>query len=292
MIKRLSKTLGTLVAIAAAFAYVFAVLAPQAQAHSPQASIACTGWQLSASNYNPSHSNTLSYSIDGGKQVNVPFTDGTSQSGTFDANSGDHTLVAQFTAWDDPDGSKNWTRSYSLHTSGCPTKTPCPPDSTVTVTAPPVVTTVTATATETKTATETATVTAPPVTETNTVIQTETAPPVTDTATATATETAPGSTSTATVTNTATQTDRSTATATATVVKRETAVKSGTAITTKTHSVTLPPGKPDKTNSPPLALTGSHTGNLLGVAAGLLLAGTFLVFITRRKPAPGRHAHK
>lgn len=95
-----------------------------ASAHTPNASITCTTWTLGAQYYETAQHNTYGYSVDGATEVTGSFTAGFIQSGTFNAGSGNHTLIAHVYQNNDP--AAQYSKTYNLSTSGCAMYLPIP----------------------------------------------------------------------------------------------------------------------------------------------------------------------
>lgn len=95
------------------------IAAPQASAHIPGASITCTGWSLSGTNYEAQQNNAFGYSVDGGTEVDGTFTTAFMRSGLFPADSGNHTLNAFVYQNDDPQA--KYSKTYHLSTYECVT---------------------------------------------------------------------------------------------------------------------------------------------------------------------------
>lgn len=117
---------------AGVIAFVLAILASgTVSAHNPSASLSCGDGgpvlHIGLTNYNGTHDNTVSATIDGTSVLAV--TDfGSSYTGSFNAGSSfdAHTAVVNVTAWDDPTGSHGWTIAYDLSVPACQQATPPP----------------------------------------------------------------------------------------------------------------------------------------------------------------------
>lgn len=88
-----------------------------ASAHTPDASITCTTWSIGATNYEAAQNNTYSYSIDGGPTHAGSFQTAFTESGTFPANSGNHTLDGH--VWQNNDPNATYSKDYHLSTTSC-----------------------------------------------------------------------------------------------------------------------------------------------------------------------------
>ena len=111
---------------------VGALVAPSAvSAHSLKVTLTCQdGLKVNFSSYNASsgHTNTVAVSIDGSPVAGSPFTFGTTFSQTWIVAppSAPHTATVTVTAWDDPTGSKGWTKTFNLSIDACVQATPSP----------------------------------------------------------------------------------------------------------------------------------------------------------------------
>jgi hypothetical protein len=109
-----------------------ALVAPAAvSAHTPEVSLTCDGGLVvSLTKYNSSGTNSVAVSIDGSAVAGSPFTFGSSFSKTFSVTppTSAHTAKVEVTAWDDPTGSKGWTKTFNRSIEACqqPTPTPTP----------------------------------------------------------------------------------------------------------------------------------------------------------------------
>ncbi len=121
---RLKRILGGLGVIALAAVGTQLVSVQASSAHTPSASVTCTTWSIGANSYEAAQHNTYSYSIDGAAAITGSFGAGFSASGTFAAGSGDHTLVGY--VYQNNDKHAQYSRTYSLSTSGCATYLPIP----------------------------------------------------------------------------------------------------------------------------------------------------------------------
>lgn len=123
---------GLALAVIAGSGIAVAATTGNAEAHTPKLDPTCYGLTVSADSYNDSKGeiNTVVVTIDGNVQDTVYFGSKTSKSYTFADASVSHSYSAKVTAWDDPDGTNEWTQSFSTTQS-----TPCP-SPTVTVKIP------------------------------------------------------------------------------------------------------------------------------------------------------------
>ena len=146
--------------------------------HTPVVSLTCqNGLVVNLTQYNSGGSNSVAIAIDGSAVSGSPFSFGSSYSHTFTVAppTAAHTATVAVNAWDDPTGSKGWTKTFNLSIGACQQPTPTPTAApTATPTAAP-----TATPTAAPTATPTAAPTATPVPEaTATPVPEATATPV------------------------------------------------------------------------------------------------------------------
>jgi hypothetical protein len=109
-----------------------AILAPTAvSAHTPNVSLTCQGGLvINLTQYNGNGTNTVDVSIDDVDVAGSPFSFGSSFSKTIAVTPATqaHTATVEITAWDDPTGSRGWTREFELQIGACvqPTPTPTP----------------------------------------------------------------------------------------------------------------------------------------------------------------------
>ena len=109
-----------------------ALIAPAGvSAHTPKASLTCAdGLKVNLTAYNTNGTNTVAISIDGSPVSGSPFTFSSSFIHTYavDPPTEAHTATVAVTAWDDPSGSKGWTKTFNLSIDACvePTPTPTP----------------------------------------------------------------------------------------------------------------------------------------------------------------------
>ncbi len=115
---KLKRILGGLGVIALAAVGTQLVAVQASSAHTPSASVTCTAWSISATNYEAAQHNTYSYSIDGGAATTGTFARAFSQSGTFAAGTGDHTLVGY--VYQNGDPAAKYSKTYHLTSTGCP----------------------------------------------------------------------------------------------------------------------------------------------------------------------------
>jgi hypothetical protein len=100
-------------------------------AHTPKVSLTCDyGLKVNLTAYNTNGTNTVAVSIDGSPVAGSPFTFSSSFTHTYavDPPTEGHTATVAVTAWDDPSGSKGWTKTFDLSIEACvePTPTPTP----------------------------------------------------------------------------------------------------------------------------------------------------------------------
>jgi hypothetical protein len=113
-----------------------ALFAPASvSAHTPNVSLTCqNGLVVNLTQYNAGGSNTVAVSIDGSAVAGSPFSFTSSYSHTFAVTppTASHTATVAINAWDDPTGSKGWTKTFNLSIAACvqatpePTPTPTP----------------------------------------------------------------------------------------------------------------------------------------------------------------------
>jgi prealbumin domain-containing protein len=113
-----------------------ALLAPATvSAHTPNVTLTCqNSLVVNLTQYNAGGSNTVAVSIDGSAVAGSPFSFTSSYSHTFAVTppTASHTATVAINAWDDPTGSKGWTKTFNLSIAACvqatpePTPTPTP----------------------------------------------------------------------------------------------------------------------------------------------------------------------
>ena len=97
--------------------------------HTPSVSLTCqSGLVVNLTAYNSGGSNSVAISIDGSAVSGSPFSFGGSYSHTFAVNppTVGHSATVAVTAWDDPTGSKGWTKTFNLSIGACQQPTPAP----------------------------------------------------------------------------------------------------------------------------------------------------------------------
>ncbi len=103
-----------------------------AAAHTPKVALTCEGLSLNLTAYNASkgNANSVAVSFDGSPVDGSPFAFAGQFSQTWPLPDGTvaHTAKVAISAWDDPTGSKGWTKTYNLELKACvePTPTPTP----------------------------------------------------------------------------------------------------------------------------------------------------------------------
>jgi hypothetical protein len=126
---RLARRMSWLAVLALAAA---ALVAPSGvAAHTPNVSLTCqNGLKVNLTKYNTNGANTVAVSIDGTPVSGSPFSFGSSYTNTFTVAppTDAHTANVAVSAWDDPTGSKGWTKTFQLSIEACvqPTPTPTP----------------------------------------------------------------------------------------------------------------------------------------------------------------------
>jgi hypothetical protein len=107
-----------------------ALLAPAGvSAHTPKVSLTCeAGLKVNLTNYNTNGTNSVAVSIDGTPVGGSPFTFSSSYSHTFAVEPATeaHSAIVVVTAWDDPTGSRGWTKTFQLGIDACVEPTPTP----------------------------------------------------------------------------------------------------------------------------------------------------------------------
>jgi len=147
--------------LVAAMTAVALMLPATVLGHTPVVSLTCqNGLVVNLTQYNAGGSNSVAIAIDGSAVSGSPFSFGSSYSHAFAVAppTAAHTASVAVTAWDDPTGSKGWTKTFNLSIGACQEPTPTPtPRATATPTTVP-----TATPTTVPTATPTPVPTATP----------------------------------------------------------------------------------------------------------------------------------
>jgi hypothetical protein len=122
---KLKRILGGLGVIALAAVGTQLVNVQASSAHTPTADITCTTWSIGGTNYDTGMpKNTYSYSLDGATAVTGTFGATFTKSGTFPANTGNHTLVGYVYQNGNPNA--QYSKTYDLETTGCATYLPIP----------------------------------------------------------------------------------------------------------------------------------------------------------------------
>ncbi len=116
--------------IAVAALATVALAAPAGvSAHTPRVSLTCQGGLVvTLTQYNTGGSNSVDIEIDGSDVAGSPFAFGGSFSQTFSVQppTTAHTATVKVMAWDDPTGSKGWTKTFNLDIAACVQPTPTP----------------------------------------------------------------------------------------------------------------------------------------------------------------------
>jgi hypothetical protein len=95
-----------------------------ASSHTPQHHEGCDSVSISGTNYNAQHTNSWSISMGGTVVKSGTFGGTFSASVTPPQDGSTHHWVSQITAWDDPTGSKGWTKTYEANVGPCGTPPP------------------------------------------------------------------------------------------------------------------------------------------------------------------------
>src|SRR5262245_1180471 len=107
-----------------------ALLVPTgASAHTPKVSLTCQdGLVVDLQDYKTGGTNTVTISIDGTQVAGSPFAFRANFSSTFAVTPPTvaHTATVAIFAWDDPTGSKGFTRTFNLSIDACVAGTPTP----------------------------------------------------------------------------------------------------------------------------------------------------------------------
>ena len=121
---RLRAPLAAAMAVTMLLAY-----AGSAFAHTPSVSLSCQyGLKVYLTQYATGGSNTVSVWIDDVPVAGSPFSFGASFSNTWAVQppTAAHTAKVVIYAWDDPTGSKGWSKTYNLSLPACQQPTPTP----------------------------------------------------------------------------------------------------------------------------------------------------------------------
>ncbi len=104
-------------------------LAGGVSAHTPNVTLTCQdGLKVNLAAYNSGGSNTVAVSIDNVAVSGSPFSFGSSYSHTWSVTppTASHTAKVVVSAWDDPTGSKGWSKTFDRSIEACEDPSPLP----------------------------------------------------------------------------------------------------------------------------------------------------------------------